>query len=256
MLWLFAVAAIAEPCPENPDRVIQLTEKSCECCYQLNDFIADNDYAYVLFYVNRGRLNMEINAKFEQMATDWRHSRVHFARIDVDQDREMSAPLVESNMVPTNVIFKFGRPVEVQPEDFEQIRDKYQGSPEGQKWLLTKYLGDDREGTNLHYSAPLMNSKVIAEFVENTEVTLVGYFDSPHALFLECVWKLYNRIDSDDIGLAIGHSTQKKVAKKRKAPVPSIEAYYDGKKAHVFEGPWTVADIQSFFEKFLPKAEL
>ena len=87
----------------------------------------EKEYVYVLFYSSKGRLNVDIRGKFEQLAVDWKWSRVHFGRIDVDRDREMSSRWVESNMVPTNVMFKQGRPVVVRPKDFEVIREKYQG---------------------------------------------------------------------------------------------------------------------------------
>ena len=48
-----------------------------------------------------------------------------YKETDTDKDREMSKKWVEPGMVPTNVMYKFGRPVEVKPKDFEQIRDKY-----------------------------------------------------------------------------------------------------------------------------------
>merc|ERR1711920_916996 len=137
----------AELCHESPKEygIVQFTQEECTCCYELDEFIQDNDYVYVLFYSTKGRLNIDINAKFEQLAADWKYSRIHFGRIDTDKDREMAKKWVEPHMVPTNVMYKFGRPVEVKPKDFEQIRDRYGGSPEGQKWMLTKYMGDDPE---------------------------------------------------------------------------------------------------------------
>lgn len=45
----------------------------------------DNDYVYVLFYSAKGRLNIDISAKFEQLAREWKWSRIHFGRIDVDK---------------------------------------------------------------------------------------------------------------------------------------------------------------------------
>ena len=46
----------------------------------------DNDYVYALFYSAKGRLNIDIRAKFEQLAREWKWSRIHFGRIDVDKD--------------------------------------------------------------------------------------------------------------------------------------------------------------------------
>ena len=70
----------------------------------------------------------------------------------------------------SHVMYKFGMPVEVQPKDFEQIRDRYQGNPEGQKWLLTKYMGEDTDGTNLHYVAPLTSAKKLAKYIKANEI--------------------------------------------------------------------------------------
>ncbi len=36
---------------------------------------------------------------------------------------------------------------------------RYQGSSEGSKWLLTKYLGSDKLGTNLHYAKEIASVK-------------------------------------------------------------------------------------------------
>lgn len=49
----------------------------------------DNDYVYVLFYSPKGRLNIDISAKFEQLAREWKWSRIHFGRIDVDKARRL-----------------------------------------------------------------------------------------------------------------------------------------------------------------------
>ena len=46
----------------------------------------DNDCVYVLFYSAKGRLNIHIRAKFEQLAREWKWSRTHFSCIDVDKD--------------------------------------------------------------------------------------------------------------------------------------------------------------------------
>ena len=48
--------------------------------------LKDNDYVYVLFYSAKGRLNIDISAKFEQLAREWKWSRIHFGRIDVDKE--------------------------------------------------------------------------------------------------------------------------------------------------------------------------
>lgn len=252
----------AEPCHDSPKEygIVQFTQEECRCCYDLDEFIQDNDYVYVLFYSTKGRLNIDINAKFEQLAAEWKWSRIHFGRIDTDKDREMAKKWVEPHMVPTNVMYKFGRPVEVQPKDFEQIRDRYQGSPEGQKWMLTKYMGEDSDGSNLHYSAPLMSSKKHAKFVKSNEIALVGFFkreqDLHHKVFSESIWSLHQAIDRDDIGAGVAHVTMQSVIKKKNAQVPSIVVYLDGKAVEedgVFAAErWTKKDVTQFLRQFLP----
>ena len=37
-----------------------------------DDTREDNDYVYVLFYSAKGRLNIDIRAKFEQLAREWK----------------------------------------------------------------------------------------------------------------------------------------------------------------------------------------
>lgn len=257
--------ASAEPCSDNPKEhnIVQFTSEACKCCYDLDEFIQDNDFVYVLFYSIKGRLNIDINAKFEQLAGEWKYTRVHFGRIDVDKDREMAKKWVEPNMIPTNVMYKFGRPVEVQPKDFEKIRDQYQGSPEGQKWMLTKYMGEDGEGSNLHYSVPLMSSKKHAKFIKTHEVAIVGFFkrdsDLNHKIFSESIWQLHQDIDRDDIGAGVAAVTLQGVAKKAQVQVPSVVVYLDGKAVEqdgVFaEQKWKVKTLMEFLRQFLPLSD-
>merc|ERR1712050_676902 len=144
--------------------------------------------------------------------------------------------------------YKFGRPVEVKPKDFEQIRDRYQGSPEGQKWMLTKYMGEDAEGSNLHYATPLMTTKKLRKFVKGNEIAIIGFFrrenDLHHKTFCESIWKLHQDIDRDDIGAGVASVALQTVAKKQKAQIPSIVVYLDGKAVEedgTFMGEkWTV----------------
>eukprot|EP00928_Gymnodinium_smaydae_P097967 TRINITY_DN8_c0_g1_i1.p1 TRINITY_DN8_c0_g1~~TRINITY_DN8_c0_g1_i1.p1 ORF type:complete len:326 (+),score=89.87 TRINITY_DN8_c0_g1_i1:76-1053(+) len=254
--------ALAEPCVDHPKdyNIVQFTSEECKCCYDLDEFIQDNDYVYVLFYSVKGRLNIDINAKFEQLAADWKWGRVAFGRIDTDKDRDMAKKWVEPHMVPTNVMYKFGRPVEVKPADFEQIRDKYQGSPEGQKWLLTKYMGEDTDGTNLHYVTPLPSAKKLSKHVKANEVSIVGYFkkdtDMYSKMFGEVVWKLHQDINRDDLGAAVATVTTPSVIKKEKAKVPSVVVYLDGKVVEqdgVFaDAKWTAKALEAFVRQFLP----
>jgi len=267
--FLLALCALpvvlAEPCQDKPkEAIVQFTEEECKCCFDLDEFIQDNDYVYVLYYNTKGRLNIDINAKFEQLAMEWKWTRIAFAKIDTDRDREMAKKWVEPHMVPTNVMYKFGRPVEVKPKDFEQIRDRYQGSPEGQKWLLTKYLGEDALGSNLHYARPLMAAKTHAKFVKNNEIALVGFFkkegDLYHKIFHEAIWQLHQDIDRDDIGAAVGAVISQTVSKKEKAKTPSIVVYIDGKAVDedgTFEQEkWKSKDVMDFLRQFLPVSDV
>lgn len=252
----------AEPCADKPSdyNIVQFTSEDCKCCYDLDEFIQDNDYVYVLFYSVKGRLNIDINAKFEQLAAEWKWTRVHFGRIDTDKDKDMAKKWVEPHMVPTNVMYKFGRPVEVKPKDFEQIRDRYQGSPEGQKWMLTKYMGEDPIGSNLHYALPLMSTKKLTKFTKSHDIAIIGFFkrenDLHHKTFSQAIWQLHQDIDRDDIGAGVGSVMQQTVAKKEKAQVPSVVVYLDGKAveedgAFVSE-KWTTKALVEFLRQFLP----
>eukprot|EP00415_Alexandrium_ostenfeldii_P003172 UN3172 len=172
----------------------------------------------------------------------------------------MAKRWVEPHMVPTNVMYKFGRPVEVKPKDFEQIRDRYQGSPEGQKWLLTKYMGEDSEGSNLHYVAPLTTAKKCAKFVKANEIAVIGFFrrenDMHHKIFSQAVWKLYQEIDREDLGAGMASVTVQSVAKKQQAQLPSIVVYLDGKVVEddgsFVSEKWTVEAVAGFVKQFLP----
>jgi len=255
----------AEPCAEAPSdyNIVQFTAETCKCCYDLDEFIQDNDYVYVLFYSIKGRLNIDINAKFEQLAAEWKWGRVHFGRIDTDKDKDMAKKWVEPHMVPTNVMYKFGRPVEVKPQDFEQIRDRYQGSPEGQKWMLTKYMGEDTIGTNLHYAAPLMSNKKLTKFTKAHEIAIIGFFkremDLNHKIFSQAIWQLHQDIDRDDIGAGVASVMMQSVAKKENAQVPSVVVYLDGKiveeDGSFVSDKWTVKALTGFLKQFLPLSE-
>lgn len=255
----------AEPCAEAPSdyNIVQFTSETCKCCYDLDEFIQDNDYVYVLFYSIKGRLNIDINAKFEQLAAEWKWGRVHFGRIDTDKDKDMAKKWVEPHMVPTNVMYKFGRPVEVKPQDFEQIRDRYQGSPEGQKWMLTKYMGEDTIGTNLHYAAPLMSNKKLTKFTKAHEIAIIGFFkremDLNHKIFSQAIWQLHQDIDRDDIGAGVASVMMQSVAKKENAQVPSVVVYLDGKVVEedgsFVSDKWTVKALTGFLKQFLPLSE-
>mmetsp|Transcript_9139 Transcript_9139/g.16771 ORF Transcript_9139/g.16771 Transcript_9139/m.16771 type:complete len:284 (-) Transcript_9139:28-879(-) len=266
-LWLLFLAALrsagAEPCPDKPgdEPVVQFTSEACTCCYDLDEFIQDNDYVYVLFYSPKGRLNIDISAKFDQLASEWKWSRINFGRIDVDKDREMSKRWVESNMVPTNVMYKFGRPVEVKPKDFEVIRDKYQGSPDGQKWMLTKYMGEDAGGTNLHYATTLISQKKYNKFLKSNQIAIVGYFrregDREHRVFQEATWQIFQgeNMDKDDIGGGVASVFLQSIVQKAGVKAPSVQIFLDGKAVNEaaekqLPERWTVQAVVDFIMQF------
>lgn len=221
----------AEPCRERKeDAIIQFTQETCTCCFKLEPFIEENDYVFVLFYSMKGRLNLDVSANFEQVAEDWKWTKVNFARIDVDKDRDMASKWVAQGMVPTNVMFRYGRPVEVLPKDFENIRDRFGGSPEGQKYLLSKYMSLDGAGHNLYYVAPLTTKKARNRFIKFNGIAVVGFFkkeDKPHRVFHESVWEILQELDVDNVGAAIGVVTRAAVTPKR-VKVPGIVVYVDG----------------------------
>merc|ERR1711974_410186 len=120
--------------------------------------------------------------------------------------------------------------------------------------------GEDADGSNLHYVAPLMTAKKHAKFVKNNEVALVGFFrkdnDMHHKIFGEAVWSLHQAIDRDDVGAGIAAVTLQSVAKKAQAQVPSVVAYLDGKAIEqdgVFAPEkWSAKALADFAKQFLP----
>ena len=174
---IFAVVAAvakAKICAETGEPYWRLTAEQCACCLSIDDFVRQHDYVHTLFYSRTGRLNQKVKADFEATAEEWKHSKVAFGMIDVDTDRKMSEKWNDPTMIPTNILFKKQQPVEVSQDDFLHIRDKYNGSPEGQKWLLTKYLAGKNDP--LHHAAPLINAKRLKKFINKNEVAIVGYF--------------------------------------------------------------------------------
>lgn len=207
MLRALALAipmALAEPCPGRPqEAVIQFTEESCSpCCFDLDDFIEapEHEYVYVLFYKTTTRLNVNLLTKFEQIAKEWRWSRIYFGKADTDRDRPMSEKWMNPQMTPTNIMFRNGKGVSVDLKDFEVMKRKYDAGPEGQKWWLTKYLGDDKEGTNLHYAIPVQTAKGLRRFLKRNSVAFVGFFEKATSLawdaFHEFVWRASQVVDA------------------------------------------------------------
>jgi hypothetical protein len=264
---LLLALAVAELCKDNPSTVIvQLTAERCECCEDLDDFIQDYDYVYILFYSKVGRLNTDIMDKFRSVAESWKHTRIHFGKIDVDSDRDMAVRWVEPNMIPTNIMWKFGRPVEVQPKDFEYIRDHYRGAPDGQKWMLTKYLNDKTE--SVHYAVPLEKPKQLSKLLKRFEVAIVGVFakeDKNWRRYTKAVWELHQSGD-DFADAGVGFAATKEPAVHEpcfkdfpsKPKLPAVLVYVDGEVLvdDVYAPEkWTDASLQSFLASFLPLSE-
>jgi hypothetical protein len=260
-LWLgFLVSA--EVCKQNPNKVVvQLTQEKCECCEDLDDYIQDYDYVYILFYSKVGRLNADILEKFHSVAEGWKHSRIRFGKIDVDSDREMAVRWVDPNMIPTNIMWKFGRPVEVSPKDFEYIRDHYRGAPDGQKWMLNKYLNDKTE--SIHYVQPLEKPKQLTKLLKRFEVAVVGVFpkeDKNWRRFHKVVWQLHRNGDEAqdyaDAGVGFAATKDPEVRKKIEgAKAPSVVVYVDGAvlEEDVFAPEkWTDEALLTFISSFLP----
>ncbi|CAK0848820.1 unnamed protein product [Prorocentrum cordatum] len=143
-----------------------------------------------------GRLNMEMLGKFEKTAQEWLHSRVAFAKIDTDRDKAMAEKWINPHMVPTNIMFRDGEGVPVDDVgDFERLKSEFHANPEGQRWWLTKYLGDDPEGTNLHYVAPAKTAKSLKRALKRSSVTLVAFLEAAKGdaweAFHELAWSAH-----------------------------------------------------------------
>jgi hypothetical protein len=228
----------------------------------LDSFVQDNDYVFVLFYSTKGRLNLDVSANFEQVAEDWKWSKVHFARIDVDKDRDMATKWVEQGMVPTKVMFRYGRPVGVSPKEFEKIRDEFGGSPVGQKYMLTKFMAVDRKATNLHYVTPLTTKKARKRFIKFHGIAVVGYFKEDGKemrIFQEAVWEILQDFDVDNVGAGIG-SVTKATATPKAVQVPSIVVYIDGEALDSDAGVccpgarWKLQAVKQFLHQYLAPA--
>jgi hypothetical protein len=263
MRTLFAVLVASELCKDNSAKVVvQLTHEKCDCCEDIDDYIQDYDYVYILFYSKVGRLNADILEKFHSVAEGWKHSRIRFGKIDVDSDREMAQKWVDPNMIPTNIMWKFGRPVEVSPKDFEYIRDHYRGAPDGQKWMLNKYLNDKTE--SIHYVQPLEKPKQFTKLLQRYEVTIVGVFpkeDKNWRRFHKVIWQLHKNGDDAqdfaDAGVGFAATKDSDVRKKMgdSAQSPSVLVYVDGAllEEDVFAPEkWTDDGLLNFVSSFLP----
>lgn len=158
-LQLWTTLSSAEPCPEDPNssKILQLTKMECECCANGPSIVAHSEFAYLLFYSSHGsRINNDITMKYEKLYEEWKHTKVVFGKVDVNVDKEFAEQWLQPNQIPTNIIFYKGKPVVIKTEDFKKILDLYQGSPEGQKWLINTYLGDKKP--SFHYAYPIESS--------------------------------------------------------------------------------------------------
>jgi len=252
---------IPEPCVENPkEAVVQFTHEECKCCYDLEDFIHQHEYVFVMFYMHDERLSAEMWKNFEDTAAEWKWSRVSFARIDTSKDKEMAQKWIDPSMVPTFMMFRRGKPVDMDSNDLFTVRDDYRGSPDGFKWMMVKNMGADSEGSNLHYAKPIVAAKKYNKFVKKNEIALAGFFkkdnEFAHKVFLKATWRLHQDADSEVIGAAFASVISKTITKNENAKVPSIVVYVDGKIVEedgVFSPEkWTEKGAVEFMRQFLP----
>jgi hypothetical protein len=260
--FALALLAAAEVCKDNPSKVVvQLTQEQCECCEDLDDYIQDHDYVYILFYSKVGRLNADILEKYHTVAESWKYTRLRFGKIDVDADREMAVRWVDPNMIPTNIMWKFGRPVEVSPSDFEYIRDNYRGAPDGQKWMVNKYMNDKTE--SIHFAQPLEKPKQLSKLLKRFEVAIVGSFakeDKNWRRFHKVVHQLHAAGDSGqdyaDAGVGFAATKDKDVGAKVEGwKTPAVLVFVDGAllDEDIFAPEkWTDEGLSKFIESFLP----
>lgn len=241
-LFSLLVFANAEPCPGDTGcSVVQFTTEKCPHCHVLDDFIQEHEYVYVLFYKTRGNLNHDLFAKFEQFAQEWKWSRVYFGKLDTDRDRHMAEKWSEPHLVPTNIIYRGGNGIQVALSDLDILKRKYEANPEGQKWWLTKYLGDDKHGSNLHHVATIGTKKRRKRFFA-LPLVVVGFFKSdggaPWSAFNEFAWLAYqspaeNASATKGVRLANANASFATITSAGLVPaevssVPSVAIYRDG----------------------------
>lgn len=89
--------------------------------------------------------------KYELLFREYRYTKVQFGKVDIHTDRAYSERWLQPNEIPTNIMWRYNKPVWINWEHFQEMLKKYQGSPEGMKRLMNIYLWDDLHGTNLLY---------------------------------------------------------------------------------------------------------
>eukprot|EP00747_Dinoflagellata_sp_TGD_P186312 gnl/TRDRNA2_/TRDRNA2_43288_c0_seq1.p1 gnl/TRDRNA2_/TRDRNA2_43288_c0~~gnl/TRDRNA2_/TRDRNA2_43288_c0_seq1.p1 ORF type:complete len:310 (+),score=55.11 gnl/TRDRNA2_/TRDRNA2_43288_c0_seq1:47-976(+) len=256
--------AAAEPCALDPQHITVANLSSdrstqCWCCFDAGEFIFSHNYTYVLFYATLGDKNIEINDQFEELAKQWKWSRIAFGRFNVDNDPDMEPKSVTA-------MYRNGRAQSIKPDDFDRVAGDSPGSKvDGQKWMLTKYLGDDHDGTNLHYVAPMASNKKLQRFVETKSVAVVGHFrvegEARHNVFLEVAWQFYSENELDTPKFSIASVTKEVVSRKENASVPSILVYSKGELVQggvydVYEmDKWTKPKLMAYLGKFLQLRE-
>eukprot|EP00398_MALV-I-01_sp_L67-1_P000988 gene988-340_t len=175
----------------------------------------------------------------------------------------MSEKFNDPTMIPTNILFKYQKPVEVAAEDFSHIRDKYNGSPEGQKWLLTKYMSDSGK-VSLHHARPLANAKRLKRFIKKNEVAIVGFFtgekQKEFKAYEKALYDLHLDVEAEDLEASFASFVAfKPTLEKVNATAPSISVYLDGQLVEengVFSptsaGEWKAGRVMDFLTGFLP----
>lgn len=68
-------------------------------------------------------------------------------------------------MLKNNPSTPQGEPIRVATEDFKKIVSVHQGNSEGQRWLLTKYVGG-KWGFDFHYARPVESVKFFDKLVK------------------------------------------------------------------------------------------
>eukprot|EP00928_Gymnodinium_smaydae_P068802 TRINITY_DN5206_c0_g1_i5.p1 TRINITY_DN5206_c0_g1~~TRINITY_DN5206_c0_g1_i5.p1 ORF type:complete len:403 (-),score=67.08 TRINITY_DN5206_c0_g1_i5:113-1174(-) len=179
-------------------QVVDLSAETCDSCVSPDTFMRDNEYAYVFFHEPEGKTqNKDLLSKFEETAKEWKWVRVAFAKVDLTLDRSIAEKYMDPSTAPAIMMFRAGKAVQIDPEDLDALKIKYESKPPGQKWLLNKYFGSDEDGTNLHYVVPFHEGKKVKNFWKRKTMIVAGFFQAPSGVawdaFHEFIWNGYQQ---------------------------------------------------------------